>query len=61
MSTLARALRALFSRTHSAVSIVRPAASLADARRIAADLVTAGARVRIQPAARGFDVVEVSA
>lgn len=59
MSKLHRALRALFSRTHSAVSIVRPAANLADARRVAADLVAAGARVRIQPAGTGFDVMEV--
>ena len=54
-----RAFRALFARS-PAVSIIRPAVDLAEARRMAADLVMQGARVRIQPAARGFDV-EVAA
>ncbi|ACO75448.1 hypothetical protein LH435_14690 [Laribacter hongkongensis] len=54
-----RALRALLSRS-PAVSIIRPAADLAEARRMAADLVMQGARVRIQPAARGFDVEVLS-
>ncbi len=60
MASLAlRVFRALLSRS-PAVSIIRPAADLAEARRMAADLVMQGARVRIQPAARGFDV-EVAA
>lgn len=54
-----RAFRALLSRS-PAVSIIRPAADLAEARRMAADLVMQGARVRIQPAARGFDVEVLS-
>ncbi|MCG9116899.1 hypothetical protein LH428_13785, partial [Laribacter hongkongensis] len=40
-----RAFRALLSRS-PAVSIIRPAADLAEARRMAADLVMQGARVR---------------
>lgn len=60
MPKLPRALSRLFSRS-APVSIIRPAPSLADARRLAAELVTTGARVRIQPTSRGFDVVEVAA
>lgn len=50
-----RISRALFSRS-APVSIIRPASSLADARRLAAELIATGARVRIAPAAQGFDV-----
>ncbi|ACO74717.1 hypothetical protein LH427_04030 [Laribacter hongkongensis] len=51
-----RVVRTLFARRSLAVSIIRPAVDLAEARRMAADLVMQGARVRIQPSVRGFDV-----
>ena len=56
-----RAFRALLSRSH-AVSIIRPAADLAEARRMAADLIAQDQRcsVRITAGSRGFDV-EVAA
>ena len=56
-----RAFRALFARS-PAVSIIRPAADLAEARRMAADLIAQDRRcaVRITAGSRGFDV-EVTA
>ncbi|MCG9027464.1 hypothetical protein LH462_14985 [Laribacter hongkongensis] len=56
-----RVFRALLSRSH-AVSIIRPAADLAEARRMAADLIAQDQRysVRITAGSRGFDV-EVAA
>ncbi|MCG9065053.1 hypothetical protein LH425_08355 [Laribacter hongkongensis] len=54
-----RVFRALLSRS-PAVSIIHPAADLAEARRMAADLIMQGVRVLTQPVARGFDA-EVSA
>ncbi|ASJ25370.1 hypothetical protein [Laribacter hongkongensis] len=56
-----RAFRALLSRS-PAVSIIRPAADLAEARRMAADLIAQDQRcsVRITAGSRGFDV-EVAA
>ena len=52
-----RAFRALFARS-PAVSIIRPAADLAEARRMAADLIAQDRRcsVRITAGSRGFDV-----
>ncbi|MBP8812502.1 MAG: hypothetical protein KBE25_09055 [Laribacter sp.] len=60
-SSALRALRALLSRP-AAVSVIRPAADLAEARRMAADLIAQDRRcsVRITAASRGFDV-EVAA
>ena len=56
-----RAFRALLSRS-PAVSIIRPAADLAEARRMAADLIAQDRRcsVRMTAASRGFEV-EVTA
>ncbi|MCG9065055.1 hypothetical protein LH425_08365 [Laribacter hongkongensis] len=62
MASLAlRVFRALLSRS-PAVSIIRPAADLAEARRMAADLIAQDHRcsVRITAGSRGFDV-EVAA
>ena len=60
-SSALRALRALLSRP-AAVSVIRPAADLAEARRMAADLIAQDRRcsVRITAGSRGFDV-EVAA
>ncbi|ASJ23710.1 hypothetical protein LHGZ1_0879 [Laribacter hongkongensis] len=56
-----RAFRALLSRS-PAVSIIRPAADLAEARRMAADLIAQDHRcsVRITVGSRGY-CVEVAA
>ncbi|MBP8813530.1 MAG: hypothetical protein KBE25_12065 [Laribacter sp.] len=57
-----RVVRALFARRSLAVSIIRPAVDLAEARRMAADLIAQDRRcsVRITAGSRGY-CVEVAA